>query len=230
VQVVDVCDFDSPVLAAEMDTPGNTRRLTLSGNNIFIADDDSLLICRFLGGEHGTVAGTLTDDIMSPVVGAFVTTSESEGRDFSSDIGGFVLEGLAPGVYDIDITHPDYNDTTITGIAVAANDTAEIEVVLEERVGIDEDAKLPDDFALNQNYPNPFNANTTIEYALPIDCHVKIAVYDIMGRQIANLINKKQPAGYHKTVWKTRDISSGIYFYKITADDFARTRKMMLLK
>lgn len=97
-------------------------------------------------------------------------------------------------------------------------------VVVEEPMG------HPSEFALSQNYPNPFNASTTIRYNLHKPSDATIDIYDILGRKVRTLVNGKQPAGYHQAVWNARDISSGMYFYKIQAGDYIETKKMVLLK
>ena len=85
-------------------------------------------------------------------------------------------------------------------------------------------------FRLAQNYPNSFNATTTIQYNLPEPSHVTIDIYDILGRKVETLVNAKQEAGCHQIIWNAKDASSGVYFYKIQAGDYAETKKMVLLK
>ncbi len=90
--------------------------------------------------------------------------------------------------------------------------------------------EIPMQFLLSQNYPNPFNASTIIQYSLLEASQVRIEIYDILGRKVETLVQGEQPAGYHKHVWDASDHSSGIYFYRIQAGDYAETRKMVLLK
>jgi hypothetical protein len=91
-------------------------------------------------------------------------------------------------------------------------------------------SKIPRIYDLSQNYPNPFNAITEIKYALPKDCWVKIEVYNIIGQKVAVLVDGKQKAGYKTTNWNGTSFSSGIYFYRIQAGKFVRTKKMVMLK
>ena len=91
------------------------------------------------------------------------------------------------------------------------------------------------DFALSQNYPNPFNPETRIHYDLPKDSYVTLTIYDILGREVVQLVNKTLDAGYHKTVWNGQDhlglpVSAGVYFFQIQSNDFVKTQKMILLK
>lgn len=94
---------------------------------------------------------------------------------------------------------------------------------------------LPGNFSLLQNYPNPFNPSTTIEYSLPQRADVNISVYNILGQNIRTLVDETMPAGKYSVIWDGRDragrhAASGIYFYRIKADEFDQSRKMLLLK
>jgi len=98
-------------------------------------------------------------------------------------------------------------------------------------VGIEnDDVKLPSDFKLSQNYPNPFNPLTNIRYSLPVRAKVKLVIYNLRGQEVARLVDGERPAGIHSAVWDASDISSGIYFYRLSAGDYVKTRKMVLLK
>ncbi|MFA5831879.1 MAG: T9SS type A sorting domain-containing protein [Bacteroidota bacterium] len=85
-------------------------------------------------------------------------------------------------------------------------------------------------YELSQNYPNPFNPSTTIRYALPSSANVKLVVYDLLGREIATLVNEEQSAGWKEVQWNAKDVSSGIYFYKLQVGSFVETRKMLLVR
>jgi len=85
-------------------------------------------------------------------------------------------------------------------------------------------------FNLEQNYPNPFNPSTTITYSLASEEHVSLKVYDIMGREVAELVNEDQAAGTHSFDFDASSLASGMYFYKISAGNFVSTKKMVLLK
>ncbi|MCB0747200.1 MAG: T9SS type A sorting domain-containing protein, partial [Ignavibacteriae bacterium] len=89
---------------------------------------------------------------------------------------------------------------------------------------------IPVSYSLNQNYPNPFNPATTIEFALPKDSDVKLAVYNILGREITQLINIDLKAGYHRVNFNASNLSSGIYFYSLKAGDFTSVKKLVLMK
>lgn len=88
----------------------------------------------------------------------------------------------------------------------------------------------PNSYELFQNYPNPFNPITLINYQLPINSHVSISIYDLLGRKVAQLVNEEKSAGQHKIEFNSNGLTSGIYLYKLTANNFTQTRKMMLMK
>jgi len=88
----------------------------------------------------------------------------------------------------------------------------------------------PEGFALHQNYPNPFNPLTTISYNLPVSGAVKLTVFDVHGSEVATLMDRKQPAGTHEVTFDARQLSSGFYYYKLSAGNFAATKEMLLIK
>jgi hypothetical protein len=91
-------------------------------------------------------------------------------------------------------------------------------------------ADLPSEFALLSNYPNPFNARTVINYQLPVNSGVKLEVYNLLGSKVVTLVNGEQEAGYKSVTWDASEVSSGIYFYKLTAGDFTEVKRMTLLR
>jgi photosystem II stability/assembly factor-like uncharacterized protein len=89
---------------------------------------------------------------------------------------------------------------------------------------------IPTDFILYQNYPNPFNPSTRIDYSIPRSSFVTLKVYDILGREAATLVNEEKPAGNYEVEFNGSNLSSGVYFYRIEAESFVSTKKLVLLK
>jgi hypothetical protein len=87
----------------------------------------------------------------------------------------------------------------------------------------------PDRFALHQNYPNPFNPQTRIAYSVGSPQSTVVRVYDVLGREIATLVNERKEAGTHIVTWDASGLPSGVYFYRLTAGSFSETRKLMLV-
>lgn len=90
--------------------------------------------------------------------------------------------------------------------------------------------EIPEEFALKQNYPNPFNAKTTINYELSENGYVTLKVYDAIGREIRTLVSKDQPAGRYTVNFDGAQLSSGIFFYSLTADGNTAVKKMVLMR
>jgi hypothetical protein len=94
---------------------------------------------------------------------------------------------------------------------------------------------VPSKFSLSQSYPNPFNPSTNIRYTIPSNVkgkmsNVKLVVFDILGKEIATLVNEKQNAGTYEAIFDGSGLTSGFYFYRLTCGDFSETRKMVLIK
>jgi len=94
---------------------------------------------------------------------------------------------------------------------------------------------LPEDWKLSQNYPNPFNPNTQIPFSVKTHAHVSLTVYNVLGQQVATLVDKELAAGNYTADWNGNSdagsaVASGIYFYRLEAGDFVETKKMTLLK
>jgi len=90
--------------------------------------------------------------------------------------------------------------------------------------------EIPSTFSLYQNYPNPFNPTTTIKFAIPKSSSVKIAVFDVSGKEVDVILNETLQAGTYEIQWNGSKFSSGAYFYKISARDFSETKTMLMIK
>ncbi len=103
---------------------------------------------------------------------------------------------------------------------------------------VSQHAEITNNFSLSQNYPNPFNPTTTIKYQIPavVDANfastkkVSLIVYDILGREVASLVNQKQKPGNYEVKWNAVNQPSGVYFYKLQASEYTKTKKMILLR
>ena len=83
---------------------------------------------------------------------------------------------------------------------------------------------------MEQNYPNPFNPSTSIQFKIPENSFVTLKVYNVLGKEVATLLNEEKNAGSYEVTFNATEFSSGIYFYKIEADNFVETKKMILMK
>ncbi|MDP2209377.1 MAG: T9SS type A sorting domain-containing protein, partial [Bacteroidota bacterium] len=89
---------------------------------------------------------------------------------------------------------------------------------------------IPEKFALNQNYPNPFNPTTTIQFDLPKASFVTLKVYNVLGQEVAILVNEKREAGRYEVEFNASALSSSVYFYRLVAGDFMAVKKFILMK
>jgi hypothetical protein len=89
---------------------------------------------------------------------------------------------------------------------------------------------IPVEFSLSQNYPNPFNPATTIKFGIPKESKVSLKIYDILGKEVATIVNDKLEPGYYKYEWNGTQFASGVYFYRLDAGSFVKIKKMVLIK
>ena len=89
---------------------------------------------------------------------------------------------------------------------------------------------MPDNYALGQNYPNPFNPTSILTFAMPESGHVTLKVYNLLGQEVANLVDEVRDAGVHKVAFNASNLSAGVYLYVMQSDAFTATRRMTLLK
>ena len=106
------------------------------------------------------------------------------------------------------------------------------------QVSNSESTVLPTSFSMDQNYPNPFNPSTTIRFGMPVMSNVTLRIYDIIGREVTELVNGQLAAGYHRYQWDASGVATGVYFCTITMtplggenrNTFSRVNKLLLLK
>jgi hypothetical protein len=129
---------------------------------------------------------------------------------------------IAPDDFDVALNNSSTSLYTVLANATGGSNTLPVEDHKEK----------PEKFELQQNYPNPFNPSTSISYQLPATGNVSLKVYDILGNEIAILVNEEKPAGFYSVQFPTNNfqLGSGVYFYKLQAGDFIEIMKMVLIK
>jgi plastocyanin len=103
-------------------------------------------------------------------------------------------------------------------------------IIVENPVGVPEDELIADKFELQQNYPNPFNPTTTISFSIPSLTFTSLKVYDILGNEVAILVNEEKPAGAYEVEFNAGGLTSGVYMYSLHAGNFIATKKLLLMK
>jgi len=144
--------------------------------------------------------------------------SGSTRYSLTEEIG---LDSLVIDLLDVYTSYVDLKGCIIDGIVYGDTTVVSVE---------DETLNLPTEFSLSQNYPNPFNPSTKIQYALSSKQYAILKVYDILGNEVATLVDEEKPAGEYEVKFDRRGISSGLYFYQLRAGSFVQTKKMILLK
>ena len=96
-------------------------------------------------------------------------------------------------------------------------------------------SSFPSEFALDQNYPNPFNPSTKIQFEIPASSRVSLKIYNSLGEEVATLVDNIMNAGTHSVEWNGKNhfnstVASGVYFYRLTAENFVQTKKMLMIK
>jgi hypothetical protein len=132
------------------------------------------------------------------------------------------LRNLAPGTYYWSVQAIDHE--------CAGSSFSDVKSFTVSATSVLSTPEHPSEYTLAQNYPNPFNPSTAIRYGLPDRSHVRLTVYDVLGRQVALLQNGEQEAGYHEIRFDGGELSSGVYLYRIEAGNFAQTRTFLLLR
>ena len=129
-----------------------------------------------------------------------------------------------------------------TGLRIAEKATIgyDLKMVIGESEFVENEIQrildgMPTEYALGYNYPNPFNANTRLDYSLPVRSHVSIRLFNMLGQEVAVLVNEEQPYGNKYVVWSGLNkqgstVASGVYIAEFKAGTFLATRKMILMK
>ena len=131
--------------------------------------------------------------------------------------------------------HMNWVLTSETGEDFILDGDSELVMPAFEYVYLQRKEAIPLTFAIHQNFPNPFNPTTILMYELPEQSFVVLTIYDLLGKEIINLVNAQQEPGYKSTRWDATDnmgrpVSAGVYIYQIQAGEFIQTKKMVLLK
>jgi hypothetical protein len=178
--------------------------------------------------------GAITDYITVPA-GSY-TLDVTPGSDNETVVASYTadLSGLAGGaavVFASGFLSPDNDQDGAAFGLFAALPTGDVAVFAQVVTSIESAGEFaPSHFSLEQNYPNPFNPETNIEFSIPSNQNVTLTVFDVTGRQVAELVNENLAAGRYNFNFDARMLSSGVYFYRLQTENFTQIRRMTLLK
>lgn len=219
--------------ATEIAVNGND----ISGINIYVHQIP--IYTNGYAGINGFIRtqGASSTGIPGAVVYAS-TNNQIAGYAISTTAGAYTIDGLAPGSYSVSVDNLGSNETSSVGVSLSydakgnpAAGTANFS--LEQtatEVSQGTTALQPTSFALGQNYPNPFNPSTTIHYALAASGTISLKVYNILGQEVATLVNGYQKSGNYQVVFNGQGLASGIYLYRLHSQSSSITKKMILLQ
>jgi photosystem II stability/assembly factor-like uncharacterized protein len=208
--------------------------VTFAAPNIAVAVGEGGVIVRSPdGGSRWTVQKSPTTNNLNGVWtsnGLDVVAVGDGGTVIISSNGGVTWTGVAtPATVDLHAIHfLDAERGTIVGDnGVVLRTVAGGVVSMAE---VQANVSPPSEFELAQNYPNPFNGQTTIEFRLPRTSSVIVKLFDLLGREIATLVDEIRPQGAYRVRWDASNLPSGVYFCRLSVGDFLATKKLLLLK
>ncbi|MBI5472878.1 MAG: carboxypeptidase regulatory-like domain-containing protein [Ignavibacteriae bacterium] len=193
------------------------------------------------------VRGIVRTNTSAAIPGVEVTAFNAEGDIVSigttDATGAYMLDAVEPGVIAVAASRYGYNDAQ-SSVTIEQNlytmDNVNLTLVSDGVTSVISNV-APNSFALMQNYPNPFNPNTTIRFDIPFASKINVKIFNVLGQEVAQLVNDVVAAGQHQVVWNGTDgsgrsVASGIYFYRLNAassadgSEFTSIKKMLLVK
>lgn len=204
-------DLDTGVVLATI--PSSTLPLSYGDISIVQLDGRNLMVAGVPGTEdHNFLVLDVTDPSNIDNVRIIAETGSIGMGNNAFRVGAVATNAADREVYVL-----------ATNVALAA-------FALPMDVSVERTSDTADRFVLNQNYPNPFNPTTNISFELPTSEFVTLNVYNMLGQQVASIINENVSAGAHTIQFNATDLSSGVYIYRLQAGDFVQTKRMSLIK
>ncbi|MFH0733825.1 MAG: T9SS type A sorting domain-containing protein [bacterium] len=206
------------------------QSMVISGKDIYACEDVNIYLSTNSGISWKMIPfnNTISQIFAYISLDSNLFVSNSEGIFVTSN-NGVTWQNVGDGLPNTVIRSFQIKDDILyagtDGRGIWKRPLSEMFVSVEKITG-----EVPNSFVLKQNYPNPFNPSTTISFSLPKQEFVTIKIYDILGKEIATLVNEELGAGNYNKAWNAENYSSGIYFCRFNAGSFLETRKMNLLK
>ncbi|MFA4850654.1 MAG: LamG-like jellyroll fold domain-containing protein [Methanoregula sp.] len=169
----------------------------------------------------------------------FLNWQESTDEDFAyyriyrNELSGskiLIAQQTVAAFHDMTVTLGKTYYYRVSAVDINENESNTSSAAVAAILDTEKNPSAPTEFKLHNNYPNPFNASTMIAYDIPKEAFVKIEVFNMSGQIVETLVNKKQAAGYYTFTFDGKGLSSGVYFYKLTAGEFSWINKCVLLK
>ena len=227
----------SNVASTDHMAPDSVGNLALTGPATMTTSTDVLTLSWTAPGDDGAVGTASSYEVR---IAYSMTTLDWES---ASPLAVVVTPAVAGTMESVDLdpaSLPIFPLFPMAIALVAVDDNDNVSDVSNIAVwapvlSIADSRGIPTEYGISQNYPNPFNPSTRIEFALPEQANVVLKIYNVLGREVKELVAGEYVAGYHTVVWNATDnasnnVPSGIYFYRINAGKFSKTTKLVLLK
>jgi hypothetical protein len=209
---------------------GAIAALAVSGTNLYAGGSGGV----FLSSNNGTSWTAVNTGLTNTIVHAIAVSGAdiyagTDGGVFLSTNNGANWTAVSTGMSNASIHTFAVSGTNLYA---AGPDRGLWKRPLSEMVTLVESTPIdiPKQYSLGQNYPNPFNPSTTISFNLPSRSSVTLKIYDMLGKEIASLVNEELPPGAYSRTWNASGISSGVYFYHLKAGAFTETKRLILLR
>ncbi|MBI4535295.1 MAG: T9SS type A sorting domain-containing protein [Ignavibacteriae bacterium] len=233
ITLISTAPVQADTIAGEPGAPGRDGNFATQPDIAVDANNNLYVVFSALIAEF--------DSSSKPYEHVFASMSSDGGLTWGSVVDitpGSGFDAAFPSLADFVDTHLYlvYNSDPLAGNSIHNNHPENrtaimfLKVPVTDLVDVKEGGKVPVSYALDQNYPNPFNPSTRIQYTVPKRSGVELVVYDVLGQEVASLVNEYRNAGTYEHLFSAEDLPSGVYFYTLRAGSFLQTRKMILLK
>jgi hypothetical protein len=233
-QIGDTLDFVPGFYVSTIDWRQATKIIPLQNLNNTngqvdrINNQASLYSISGLTQQNGSFNASLIP-LKDAIVYVLVDTTY-KNYGISNSNGIYTATKLAPGNYTL-VAHRIGFSPVTQNVTITNSNLQNINFDFGSPTGINNlGLENPKEFSLNQNYPNPFNPSTTIKYQIPELSYITLKVYDVLGNEIATLVNEEKTTGGYEVRFDSKGLSSGVYFYKLTGGNYSETKKMLLLR
>src|ERR1035437_4844849 len=188
----------------------------------------------FIENTFYGIRGTVKDSYGNPVKALVTVTGHDNDNSavYSDSLTGSYLRMISPGMYNVTFSADSFVTKSVNNIKVTNYNASLLNVQLEPKLTAVESGSYfnINTYSLYQNYPNPFNPSTAIKYQIPQSGKVTLTIYDILGKEVARLVNGYKNAGNYNINFDASNLPTGIYFYQLKVNDFVSLKKMILIK
>ncbi len=227
--IVANASLDNVAVFLNTTTPGATTPTFSTKTDFNTGSSPITVVAKDLNGDGKPDIAVANQNSENISVLVNTTTPGATTPTFSAKTDFTTGKGNIPVFLAID----DLNGDGKPDLAVTNSNASSVSVFLNTTIVTDiEEVKnfIPTDYSLSQNYPNPFNPSTNINFSLPNESFVTLKIYDILGREVIQLVNQRLKTGSYNFSFDAKGLTSGVYFYRLQADNFVETKKMLLLK